>query len=69
MHQGPAFDTMKHHTIRLKTAAVVACGLSSIALAGEPPVEPAPAESGSMFQDFDFCTWLSSKPGTVKGIP
>lgn len=60
---------MKHHTIRLKTAAVVACGLSSIALAGEVPVEPAAAESGSMFQDFDFCSWLSSKPGTIKGIP
>ena len=56
---------MKHHTIRLQTLAL-ACGFSSLAYAGEPPVEPAPAESGSMFSDFDFCSWLSSKPGTVK---
>jgi phosphate-selective porin OprO/OprP len=56
---------MKHHTIRLQTLAL-ACGFSTLAYAGEPPVEPAPAESGSMFSDFDFCTWLSSKPGTVK---
>ena len=54
---------MKHHSIRLKTAAAV-FGLSSIALAGEPPAAPA-APSGSMFDDFDFCTWLSKKPGTV----
>ena len=56
---------MKHHTIRLQTLAL-ACGFSSLAYSGEPPTTPAPAESGSMFADFDFCTWLSSKPGTVK---
>jgi hypothetical protein len=57
---------MKQQSIRLKTAAL-ACGLSGLAVAGEPIVapEPAPAESGSMFDDFDFCDWLSSKPGTV----
>lgn len=58
---------MKPQSIRLKTAAL-ACGMSSLALAGEPVVTPeaAPAESGSMFDDFNFCDWLSSKPGTVK---
>lgn len=58
---------MKNQSIRLKTTAV-ACGLSSLALAGEPAAapDPAPAESGSMFDDFNFCDWLSSKPGTVK---
>lgn len=50
---------MKHHSIRL-TAAAAACGLSSIALAGEPPPEPAESAAG-----FNFCEWLSSKPGTV----
>ncbi|WP_367873332.1 porin [Luteolibacter sp. Populi] len=57
---------MKQHSIRLKTVALAACGLSSVAMAGEPPAAPAPAESSSMFSDFNFCTWLSSKPGTVK---
>ena len=58
---------MKQQSIRLKTAAR-ASGLSGLAVAGEPIVapEPAPAESGSMFDDFNFCDWLSSKPGTVK---
>ena len=56
---------MKHHTFRLQTLAL-ACGFSNLAYSGEPPTTPAPAESGSMFADFDFCTWLSSKPGTVK---
>lgn len=58
---------MKNQSIRLKTTAL-ACGLSSLALAGEPAVapDPAPADSGSMFDDFNFCDWLSSKPGTVK---
>lgn len=58
---------MKPQSIRLKTAAL-ACGMSSLALAGEPVATPeaAPAESGSMFDDFNFCDWLSSKPGTVK---
>jgi hypothetical protein len=59
---------MKQHTIRLKTAALV-CGLSSMAIAGEPEPVPAPADSGSVLSDFDFCSWLSGKPGTVKGIP
>ncbi len=59
---------MKQHTIRLKTAALV-CGLSSMAMAGEPAPAPAPADSGSVTNDFDFCSWLSGKPGTVKGIP
>ena len=56
---------MKHHTIRLQTLAL-ACGFSSLASAGEPLATPAPVESGSMFSDFDFCAWLTSKPGTVK---
>ncbi|MCW1886622.1 OprO/OprP family phosphate-selective porin [Luteolibacter flavescens] len=56
---------MKYQTTQV-TAALL-CGLSSLALAGDPVVEPAPAaESGSMFADFNFCDWLSSKPGTVK---
>jgi hypothetical protein len=57
---------MKYHTTQA-TAALL-CGLSSLAFAGEPMTEsaPAPAESGSMFADFNFCEWLSSKPGTVK---
>lgn len=58
---------MKQPSIRLTTAGV-ACGLTCLAFAGEPIVTPeaAPAESGSMFDDFNFCDWLSSKPGTVK---
>jgi len=55
---------MKSSSIRLKTAAI-ACGLSCLAHAGEPPTAPVAAEGGSMFEDFDFCAWLSSKPGTV----
>lgn len=55
---------MKHHTIRLTTAAF-ACGFSSLASAGEPLVDAAPADSGSVLQDFDFCSWWSGKPGTV----
>ena len=58
---------MKQHSIRLKTAAL-ACGLSSMAIAGEPAPAPAPADSGSVLSDFDFCSWWSGKPGTVKGI-
>ena len=46
---------MKQQSIRLKTAAL-ACGMSSLALAGDPVVTPeaAPAESGSMFNDFNL---------------
>lgn len=54
---------MKYQTT-LKTAALL-CGLSSAALAGEPPAQPAASSSESMFSDFNFCSWLSSKPGTV----
>lgn len=55
---------MKQPSIRLRTAAV-ACSLTCLVHAGEPPAAPVAAEGGSMFEDFDFCTWLSSKPGTV----
>ncbi|MFD0894577.1 hypothetical protein KBB96_05845 [Luteolibacter ambystomatis] len=56
---------MKHHSKTLKTAALL-CGLSSAAFAGEPPAQTAPASSGdSMFSDFNFCSWLANKPGTV----
>lgn len=51
---------MKYHTT-LKTAALL-CGLSSAALAGEPPAQIASEPAAS---SFDFCSWLSSKPGTV----
>ena len=54
---------MKYQTT-LKTAALL-CGLSSAAFAGEPPAQPAASSSESMFSDFNFCSWLSSKPGTV----
>ncbi|WP_035601574.1 porin [Haloferula sp. BvORR071] len=60
---------MKQNTIRLKTVALAACGLSSMAFAGEPEPAPAAADSGSVVNDFNFCSWLSSKPGTIKGIP
>jgi phosphate-selective porin len=52
---------MKHQATTLKTAALL-CGLSSLALAGEP-VAQAPAEPSAA--PFDFCSWLSSKPGTI----
>lgn len=53
---------MKYHTTQA-TAALL-CGLSSLALAGEPVTEPAPVSDS--VADFNFCEWLSSKPGTVK---
>lgn len=53
---------MKYHSTPLK-AAVLIGGLSSLAFAGEPP--PAPSDTGSVLNDFNFCDWLSSKPGTV----
>jgi Phosphate-selective porin O and P len=56
---------MNHTTTTLKTAAALLCGLTSAAFAGEPPAAPAAADNGSMFSDFNFCSWLSSKPGTV----
>lgn len=52
---------MKYQTT-LKTAALL-CGLSSAAFAGEPPAQPAASESA--VSDFNFCSWLSSKPGTI----
>jgi hypothetical protein len=58
---------MKYQTTQ--ATAVILCGLTRLALAGDPVVEPtspASADSGSMFAGFDFCEWLSSKPGTVK---
>ncbi|MEK7953885.1 porin [Luteolibacter soli] len=56
---------MKYQTTQATTALLGA--LSSLAFAGDPAPAPAPAaESGSMFADFNFCEWLSSKPGTVK---
>jgi hypothetical protein len=60
---------MKNYSTRLKTAAVIACGLPGLALAGEPLTESAPAADESMLSDFNFCTWLSSKPGTVYKNP
>ena len=56
---------MNHTHTTLKTTAALLCGLTSAALAGEPPAAPAPADNGSMFSDFNFCSWLSSKPGTL----
>ncbi|HEY8991543.1 MAG TPA: hypothetical protein VIM46_06175 [Luteolibacter sp.] len=52
---------MKQQATTLKTAALL-CGLSSMALAGEPMAQ-APAEPSAA--PFDFCSWLSSKPGTL----
>jgi hypothetical protein len=53
---------MKYQATTLKAAAVL-CGLSSAALAGEPMAQPASSEPTAA--PFDFCTWLSSKPGTI----
>jgi hypothetical protein len=55
---------MKHYSTPLK-AAVLIGGLSSLAFAGEPPASPPAADNGSVLNDFNFCDWLSSKPGTV----
>ncbi len=55
---------MKKHTIRMTTAAALACGLTSLATAGEPIAESAPAEASAL-RDFDFCSWLSGKPGKI----
>ncbi|TAF27766.1 MAG: hypothetical protein EAZ71_00210 [Verrucomicrobia bacterium] len=60
--------SMKPQSIRLKIAAI-ACGLSCVALAGEPNTESAMIEESSWLDDFDFCSWLSSKPGTVYKDP
>jgi hypothetical protein len=54
---------MKHQAITLKTAALF-CGLSSAAFAGEPPAQVA-ATSEPAAPPLDFCSWLSSKPGTI----
>ena len=59
---------MKPQSIRLKIAAI-ACGLSCVAFAGEPNTESAMIEESSWLDDFDFCSWLSSKPGTVYKDP
>ena len=56
---------MNHNLTTLKTVTALLCGLTSAALAGEPPAAPAAVDSGSMFSDFNFCSWLSSKPGTL----
>jgi hypothetical protein len=53
---------MKYQATTLKAAAVL-CGLSSAALAGEPMAQTASSEPTAA--PFDFCTWLSSKPGTI----
>lgn len=59
---------MNYHPTTLKAAAFL-CGLTSAAFAGEPPAAAPQEDSGSMFSDFDFCSWLSSKPGTIYKNP
>ena len=54
---------MKYQATTLKAAAIL-CGLSSSALAGEPPTQVA-ASSDESASSFDFCSWLSNKPGTI----
>jgi len=54
---------MKHQATTLKAAAIL-CGLSSSALAGEPPAQIA-ASTEEPTPSFDFCSWLSSKPGAI----
>lgn len=66
---------MKYYPIRLKPAllATFTCGccLSSLASAGEPVSPPAveAGGGGSMFSDFNFCNWLSNKPGMLYKNP